>query len=72
MPLDNEQKKALCDQIVANPYFQEVVELLEKEAVDEIANSKTEDDLLRLELKIKINVIRDFKHELTKHTQKDK
>ena len=72
MPLDDEQKKALCDQIVVNPYFQEVVELLEKEAVDEIVNSKPDDDLLRLELKIKINVIRDFKHELTKHSKKDK
>lgn len=72
MPLSREDKQKLCDQIVANPYFLEVVQLLENEAVDEIVNTKPEEDLKRLELKIKINVIREFKHELTKHSKKDK
>lgn len=72
MSFSQEEKERLCDQVVANPYFQEVVNILEKEAVDEIVNSAPEDDLKRLELKIKIAVIRDFKYELTKHSKKDK
>lgn len=70
MPLNQEQKEAFSQQIVANPYFDEVVTLLESYAVDDLVNSKYDDDIARLTAKIKIQVIRDFKSELTKHAKK--
>ena len=63
--MDDEQRKRLAKQVWDNPITHEIINSMEKAAIDLMVYAKHDDDKTRIAGAAKVRAVRDFRSELS-------